>query len=568
MSYLVLARKSRPQSFDQVIGQRSVVKTLQNSLERNRVAHAILFSGVRGVGKTTLARIMAKAINCEQRDNNPPCNKCLSCKEITSGSALDLHEIDGASNRGIQEIRELKEKVRFLPTSSKYRIIIIDEVHMLTTEAFNALLKTLEEPPEHVHFMFATTELHKIPVTILSRCQQYELKRVSADELSNHFTKLIEAEGKSIDSDALSLIVREASGSVRDGLSLLDQVLSFSEDKVTTADVVEVLGLIDRDVLMSLTRALLDGNKSQTFLALDQIFKFGMDIKRFCTDLINQFRTLLLTKIDGCQPLIDLPEQEFLNFKEIATHYTTESLHQTMSMLIEMVENIGQSSQPRLVLEVTFLKIIEVGNVVSVSDLLGQFDSVLKLGVSSTQVNTPAPPTPVKKKTVPVKEEPTQPEPVTQNAPTPKPKEQTAPKITETAPPLEKKTKKDVKANWDKFLSFLHENAPWLAPSLTHTAKVEVEENTILLYFDDTIHCTLLQQENSKEEIHQFLLDFFNRALRVKVVLPDMKHQENKQSTSTKSSVSNELSNHPLVTATTEIFRGHVASVRPKNTKL
>ena len=179
MSYLVLARKSRPQSFEEVVGQRPVVKTLQNSLARNRVAHAILFSGVRGVGKTTLARIMAKAINCEDTTGNIPCNHCNSCLEITRGSALDLHEIDGASNRGIQEIRELKEKIRFLPTSARFKIIIIDEVHMLTTEAFNALLKTLEEPPDHVYFMFATTELHKIPITILSRCQRYELKRIA-----------------------------------------------------------------------------------------------------------------------------------------------------------------------------------------------------------------------------------------------------------------------------------------------------------------------------------------------------------------------------------------------------
>ncbi|CAG36160.1 DNA polymerase III subunit gamma/tau [Desulfotalea psychrophila] len=253
MSYLVLARKSRPQTFDQVIGQRPVVKTLQNSLARDRVAHALIFSGVRGVGKTTLARLMAKAINCEHRDNNNnPCNKCLSCQEITAGSSLDLYEIDGASNRGIQEIRELKEKIRFLPTSAKYRIVIIDEVHMLTTEAFNALLKTLEEPPEHVYFMFATTEIHKIPITILSRCQQYELKRVCADDLSGHFERLIGEEGKEIEKEALALIVREAAGSVRDGLSLLDQVLSFSESSVTTSDAIEVLGLIDREVLMNL----------------------------------------------------------------------------------------------------------------------------------------------------------------------------------------------------------------------------------------------------------------------------------------------------------------------------
>ncbi|MCW5209874.1 DNA polymerase III subunit gamma/tau, partial [Desulfobulbus sp. US1] len=209
MSYLVLARKSRPQIFAQVVGQKPIVRTLQNGLLQNRVPHALIFSGVRGTGKTTLARIMAKAINCEQGPPPEPCNKCRSCKEIMAGSSVDLHEVDGASNRGIQEIRELKENIRFMPTSSKFKIIIIDEVHMLTTEAFNALLKTLEEPPEHVYFMFATTELHKVPVTILSRCQRYELKRVAHAELAAHFASLAQQEGINIDEAALNMVVRE-----------------------------------------------------------------------------------------------------------------------------------------------------------------------------------------------------------------------------------------------------------------------------------------------------------------------------------------------------------------------
>ena len=242
-----------------------------------------------------------------------PCDQCPSCRQIATGSSLDLYEIDGASNRGIQEIRELKEKIRFLPTSSQYKIIIIDEVHMLTTEAFNALLKTLEEPPAHVYFMFATTEIHKIPITILSRCQQYELKRISAKELYDHFQKLVSAEGFEIDPAALSLIVREAGGSVRDGLSLLDQMFSYGEKTISSKDVVEVLGLVSREVLMRLTRALLDGNKSEVFLNLQEIFDFGMDLKRFVEDIMDHFRTLLLCKIEGCTGLIDLPGEECRN---------------------------------------------------------------------------------------------------------------------------------------------------------------------------------------------------------------------------------------------------------------
>jgi DNA polymerase-3 subunit gamma/tau len=377
MSYLVLARKARPQTFAQVIGQRPVVTTLRNSIIRNRVAHAILFSGVRGVGKTTLARIMAKAINCQAEPAERPCDQCPSCRQIATGSSLDLYEIDGASNRGIQEIRELKEKIRFLPTSSQYKIIIIDEVHMLTTEAFNALLKTLEEPPAHVYFMFATTEIHKIPITILSRCQQYELKRISAKELYDHFLQLVTDEGFEIDPPALSLIVREAGGSVRDGLSLLDQMFSYGEKKISNRDVVEVLGLVNREVLMRLTKALLDGNRSEAFLTLEEIFNFGMDLKRFVEDIMDHFRTLLLCKIEGCTQLIDLPGEELKDFQNLAAGYTSETLHLKLSLLMTMAEDLKFSPQPRLTLETSFLKIIEAANVTPVTALLGHLDKII-----------------------------------------------------------------------------------------------------------------------------------------------------------------------------------------------
>lgn len=392
MSYLVLARKSRPQTFEEVVGQRPVVKTLQNSLAQNRVAHAILFSGVRGVGKTTLARIMAKAINCEGKDGKVPCNTCNSCREIMRGSALDLHEIDGASNRGIQEIRELKEKIRFLPTSAQHKIIIIDEVHMLTTEAFNALLKTLEEPPEHVYFMFATTELHKVPITILSRCQRYELKRIPNQELTDHFYKLATQEGKEIDPQALALIVREAEGSVRDGLSLLDQVFSFSDTTIRTQDVVQILGLINRDALLSITKALLAGDRAQALTSLHQTFDFGIDLKRFCADLMDCFRTLILCKIPGCRELLDIPEQDKKMYSKLASDFTLETIHQKLTLLIESVESMGYSLQPRLALETAFLKIIEAGNVVPVTTLLGHLEELLSDNGNAAPGHVPSTP--------------------------------------------------------------------------------------------------------------------------------------------------------------------------------
>ena len=378
MSYLVLARKSRPQTFAQVVGQKPIVRTLQNGLLQNRVPHALIFSGVRGTGKTTLARIMAKAINCEQGPPPEPCNKCRSCKEIMAGSSVDLHEVDGASNRGIQEIRELKENIRFMPTSSKFKIIIIDEVHMLTTEAFNALLKTLEEPPEHVYFMFATTELHKVPVTILSRCQRYELKRVAHAELAAHFASLAQQEGINIDEAALNMVVREAGGSVRDGLSLLDQVFSYCGENVTGQEVADVLGLVSHEVIADLARALLAKDLSAALNNLDKVYSYGMDIKRFINELLAWFRSLVVCSISKDPAvLLDLPADELALLQEVAAAYSSQTLFMMFNLLLEGLEKAAFSARPRFAVEMTFIRAVQVDDVVPVTDLLTRLDDVL-----------------------------------------------------------------------------------------------------------------------------------------------------------------------------------------------
>ncbi len=378
MSYLVLARKSRPQTFAQVVGQQAVVRTLKNGLIQNRVPHGLIFSGVRGTGKTTLARIMAKALNCEKNTPPEPCNECLSCKEIMAGSSVDLHEVDGASNRGIQEIRELKENIRFMPTSSRYKIIIIDEVHMLTTEAFNALLKTLEEPPDHVYFMFATTELHKVPVTILSRCQRYELQRVSRKELTSHFASLAAGEGVSIDEAALNMVVREAGGSVRDGLSLLDQIFSYCGATVTGKEVVDVLGLVSHEVIAELGNALLAADLSTALEKLDAVYSYGMDIKRFINELLSWFRALVICR-ESKQPelLLDMPGDELAVIRQTAEHYSSQTLLQMFNLLMNGLEKATYSAQPRFAVEMVFINAVQIGDVVPVTELLSRLDDVL-----------------------------------------------------------------------------------------------------------------------------------------------------------------------------------------------
>lgn len=596
MSYLVLARKSRPQKFDQVVGQRPVVKTLQNSLIRNRVAHAILFSGVRGVGKTTLARIMAKAINCQAEDrSNRPCDECAACKEITSGAALDLYEIDGASNRGIQEIRELKEKIRYLPTTAKYKVIIIDEVHMLTTEAFNALLKTLEEPPAHVHFMFATTEIHKIPITILSRCQQYELKRISAEELYDHFLRLTKAEGFEIDPAALSLIVREAGGSVRDGLSLLDQMFSFGEKNITTTDVVEVLGLVNREVLMQLSQGLLEGRQAEVLQALDEIFKYGMDIKRFMEDLMGYFRNLILCKIEGCTPLIDVPTEELKDFQKLAAHCSSENLQLKLSLLMSTADTLRFATQPRLTLEICFLKIVESANVASVASLLGKMDSILS-GVLPTEETTPPiqavnPALADKKKqqtletepgsavarqqsaispttspTVKVNKEPSlQAKPIAVPANSMEPQRSKEVVVPATdPPPLEiRPHEKDVRSHWPEFILYVKDRKIWMSQALDRadSFKQETEGELQLTYTDPNV-CALIREKNNLQLLTEFALDFFQKPLKIKFKVPAAEDMIDENGDESPAQKRIQLTNDPLVIMVAEVFSGQIGDIR------
>lgn len=601
MSYLVLARKSRPQTFDEVVGQRSVVKTLQNSLRRNRVAHAILFSGVRGVGKTTLARIMAKAINCEGDTESRPCNACRPCREITAGAALDLLEIDGASNRGIQEIRELKEKIKFLPTSCRFKIIIIDEVHMLTTEAFNALLKTLEEPPAHVHFMFATTELHKIPITILSRCQQYELTRISAAELTDHFARLAREEGVEIEPKALSLIVREAEGSVRDGLSLLDQVFSFGEKKIGVADVTEVLGLVNRDILWQLTEALLAGERAAALTSLEDIFLYGMDIRRFSADLLECFRTLLLSRIEGCAAMLDMPAEELARCQELAARFSPESIHQKLTLLMRLVEELRHSSQPRLALETGFLRIIESGNVVGVSEILGKIERLMsgkpiapqQPTTVAARVAVPKPPQPPpeaeaeSKKKIAARHKipPSVPEPP-DDGDIPPPNDEAAmasapaefadgPPVTEEPPrgealPLPPQRSavcvqphaKDIRKHWQQFVAYVKERIVWMAQDLNR-ARVKESDGILQLHYDDPTECSLLRTRENKNQLTEFVLDFFQKELKVQFVLPKIEENgDDKNGGESPHQKRQQLANDPLTIMTAEIFHGQIGDIR------
>src|SRR3990167_1026148 len=280
MSYIVLARKWRPTVFEKVVGQEHVTTTLRNAIIEKRIAHAYLFSGPRGVGKTTVARIFAKALNCSHGPTPSPCNECQSCKEITTNISVDVIEIDGASNTSVDNVREIRENIKYLPSRGRYRIYIIDEVHMLSNPAFNALLKTLEEPPSHAIFIFATTESHKIPDTVLSRCQRFDFKRISLKEIQDHIKFVAKTEGVNIADKAIYLIAREVDGSLRDAHSLLDQVIAFAGSDIKESDVVDALGLLDRTLLFQLSEAIIDKNGKGCLKLVEKVYNFGYDLKR------------------------------------------------------------------------------------------------------------------------------------------------------------------------------------------------------------------------------------------------------------------------------------------------
>jgi len=377
MSYLVLARKYRPQTFAEVLEQGHITRTLGNALSAGRVAHAILFAGPRGTGKTTIARILAKALNCQAGPAAAPCNQCRSCSDITAGRAVDVYEIDGASNNSVDQVRELRETIKYMPAHSPYKIYIIDEVHMLSTPAFNALLKTLEEPPAHVLFMFATTEPHKIPITILSRCQRFDLRRIRFSSIAGHLTAVCRNEGVEVAAESLELIARESGGSVRDSLSLLDQVISGGQRTISHEQIIETLGVIDRSQLHELAGALLAGDVLPFLATLDDIFDRGHDLKRLFSDLLEYLRDLWVIQTSRSPgKLVDLPNHEIERMQDQAGRIPKFMLEHVLDILFREEAAIRFSLQPKLALEMVFFKVLQTRAVLSIDTLITKLDDL------------------------------------------------------------------------------------------------------------------------------------------------------------------------------------------------
>ena len=609
MSYKVLARRNRPQKFEEVVGQEPVVRTLKNALSRDRVAHAMIFSGVRGVGKTTIARIMAKALNCHNPEE-APCDRCPSCLAVIKGNSLDLHEIDGASNRGIQEIRDLKENIRFMPVAEKFKVVIIDEVHMLTTEAFNALLKTLEEPPGHVFFMFATTEIHKVPVTILSRCQRYELKRVPFRTLADFFAGIASREGVSISPGAVDIIASEADGSVRDGLSLLDQILSFGGESITEEDLSLVLGLVDRRVFARIIASLLASDLPGALALLHETYSQGMDLKRFALGLLAFCRALLIVRTSKTPAaILDLSEQELAQVEAIAARHALETIAGAFHLLMRGVEDMQRAIHPRMALELIFVKIAQLGVVVPVSELVSRLDALIA-GCPPALPSEPEPvvaprPDPADRPPVSSVNEsavdvslasaaarsgevmpaPRPPAPlgVSESGGWPRVGDEAGPAPSVSVPgagslaseekpalavgpgpeavlaPAPARPRREVRRDWDDFVVYVRERKPWMALTLNQADKAREEGGGLALYYDEPSECHLLQENENLRLLTEFAQDFFQRELTVRVLVAgesrgaDLEQPQEERRA---------LARDPRVRVALEVFGGQVAGIR------
>jgi DNA polymerase-3 subunit gamma/tau len=553
MEYQVSARRWRPQRFEEIVGQGHITKTLQNAIKNSRIAHAYLFSGSRGVGKTTTARIFAKALNCINGPAPEPCNNCDSCREITTGISTDVFEIDGASNTGVDDVRELRENIKYAPMRGRYRVYIIDEVHMLSGSAFNALLKTLEEPPAHAIFIFATTEVHKIPETVLSRCQHFNFKRLTLLEIINMLRSVCEKDGIDINENGLSVIAKAADGSMRDSLSILDQVVSFCGKKVDEKEAAEILGIINKGIIVSFINGLKNKDASALLKIIRELQDYGHDVRQFCNSLIEQIRNMIVAKVAAApENLIDLAKDDVDEIKRLAQDFSQEEIQLLFTIFLKTQEEIRWSQYPWVSVEMASVRAVHIPSFKDIDKIIEWINSHSASSITNKthmlqnndESNPPLPPF---------------------NSPLTKGGDRGVKGgmggFSGENPTVlsEEKSNNPPAVNWEEFVNRVKEKKPYIGTYLEHGRLVDANSGEFIIGFSskDSVFIGLIEKEESKRILKEILNDMYHRDIRLRFV-----------KIAAESNGSNEASEkegqslNPLVQDALNIFGGKIVDMR------